>query len=268
WQNIKIEYRPSHQKAHFVAFENLAEAADPIYKLQRRHVGNECFVLNRYLLALLLCRSDRREFDKLLQALPAYVLVLIIAGAPRRPLERIAYEEEALMEVAAQLQFQPKKTVGGIAGLEADMIALLRNLPDGEDYWKSRFGKSSQDIFFITTMDRAQSYADTALGLASQYGLSDEEVGVYMQPLERGRFCHLSFSLPCDLSSHKERKAVGALFVKLSQALLNEGAFFSRPYGPWADMIYRRTTSYTAVLKDLKKIFDPNNILNPGKLCF
>ncbi|MCX5904504.1 MAG: hypothetical protein NTV89_13795 [Proteobacteria bacterium] len=32
-------------------------------------------------------------------------------------------------------------------------------------------------------------------------------------------------------------------------------------------MVYRRTTTYTNTLKELKKIFDPNHILNPGKLC-
>jgi FAD/FMN-containing dehydrogenase len=53
----------------------------------------------------------------------------------------------------------------------------------------------------------------------------------------------------------------------LSEKLINDGAFFSRPYGPWADMVYCRTTTYTAKLKELKQIFDPNNILNPGKLC-
>ena len=57
--------------------------------------------------------ADSQEFCKLMTALPAYILVLVIAGAPRRPLERIAYEEEALMEIAADFQLQPGKTVGG-----------------------------------------------------------------------------------------------------------------------------------------------------------
>jgi FAD/FMN-containing dehydrogenase len=46
------------------------------------------------------------------------------------------------------------------------------------------------------------------------------------------------------------------------------GAFFSRPYGPWADLAYGRFTEGVAALRKLKSIFDPNNILNPGKLCF
>ncbi len=268
WQNIKTEYRPKEQKAYFFEFDDLDEAAEPIYQLQRRHVGNECFVLSRFLLAQLLSTDFPKDFEKLMGALPPYTLVLVIAGAPRRPQERIAYEEEALMEIAAQLQIQPQKTAGGIAGLGTTMIDMLRNLPADGDYWKTRYKNTTQDIFFITTMDRAQDYADTALGYAASYGLNLSEVGVYLQPLERGRACHLSFSLPCDTADEKEVELVRELFVDLSEKLIDEGAYFTRPYGPWADMVYRRAATYTATLKELKQVFDPNNILNPGKLCF
>jgi FAD/FMN-containing dehydrogenase len=49
---------------------------------------------------------------------------------------------------------------------------------------------------------------------------------------------------------------------------MKNGAFFSRPYGSWAEMVYSRYTEGTAASRKLKNIFDPNNILNPGKLCF
>jgi FAD/FMN-containing dehydrogenase len=49
---------------------------------------------------------------------------------------------------------------------------------------------------------------------------------------------------------------------------MKNGAFFSRPYSPWADMVYGRLTESVAALRKLKGVFDPNNILNPGKLCF
>jgi FAD/FMN-containing dehydrogenase len=268
WLNIKTEYRPKHQKAYFVPFNELHDAADAIYRLQRRHVGNECFVLSRSLLAHLLCEGDEKEYRKLQSELPPYTLTLVIAGAPRRPLERIAYEEEALMEVAAELTFEPKKTVAGIAGLEAAMLDKLRNLPSNGDYWKTRFTSSTQDIFFTTTMDRASDYADLVLTSAACYGLNINEVGIYMQPLERGRACHLSFSLPCDVTSVPDKENIRSLYLELSERLISEGAFFTRPYGPWADMVYRRATSYTNTLRELKKVFDPNQILNPGKLCY
>jgi hypothetical protein len=266
WLNIKTEYRPKHQKVWFGAFEDLEDAAQPIYKLQRRHVGNECFVLNRFMLAQLLAETSE-DFETLMEDLPPYTLVMVVAGAPRRPLERIAYEEEAMHEVAASLNFEMTKTVGGVSGLGTTMLDKLRNFSEDGDYWKTKFKNTSQDIFFITTMDRAQYYTDIALGYAASAGLNAQEVGVYMQPLERGRACHLNFSLPCDATCERDLARVGDLHADLSERLISEGAFFTRPYGPWADIVYRRTTQYTKMLKELKAVFDPNNILNPGKLC-
>jgi FAD/FMN-containing dehydrogenase len=33
-------------------------------------------------------------------------------------------------------------------------------------------------------------------------------------------------------------------------------------------MAYGRNPEHTALSKHLKALFDPNNVLNPGKLCF
>jgi len=50
--------------------------------------------------------------------------------------------------------------------------------------------------------------------------------------------------------------------------VLDQGGFFSRPYGPVADMVYQRAADYAKALKDVKKLMDPNNIMSPGRLCF
>jgi FAD/FMN-containing dehydrogenase len=47
---------------------------------------------------------------------------------------------------------------------------------------------------------------------------------------------------------------------------MNAGAFFYRPYYDWAEMIYSRSGYTHETIKKLKKILDPNNTLNPGKL--
>ena len=268
WLNIKTEYRPRHQKPFFIPVSTIEEVAEPLYRLQRRHIGNECFVLNRTTLATLLADDFKKDYEKLKDALPPYTIVLVIAGAPRRPLERIAYEEEALNEIAGELLFQPQKTVGGVAGLGETMIQLLHSSQSEDNYWKTRYKGSSQDIFFLTTLDRISDYQRQVFSKATDHGYPAEDIGIYIQPIERGRACHLEFSFPCDLSSPREKEKVAKLHRELSEDLIENGAFFSRPYGPWADMVYRRATVYTNTLKEIKRVFDPRNILNPGKLCF
>jgi FAD/FMN-containing dehydrogenase len=58
------------------------------------------------------------------------------------------------------------------------------------------------------------------------------------------------------------------LNTKATKTLMSNGAFFSRPYGENTDTIYSSHASTAAALKRVKSMFDPNNIMNPGKLCF
>ena len=44
------------------------------------------------------------------------------------------------------------------------------------------------------------------------------------------------------------------------------GAFFSRPYGTWAQLVRTRHAESIIALRKVKGIFDPNNVMNPGKL--
>jgi FAD/FMN-containing dehydrogenase len=84
----------------------------------------------------------------------------------------------------------------------------------------------------------------------------------------QGRGCHCEFNIFCDDTDARERGTAGKLLADAPAALLENGAFFSRPYGAWAKMVYERFPEQVGALKKLKSIFDPAGILNPGKLCF
>ena len=89
-----------------------------------------------------------------------------------------------------------------------------------------------------------------------------------MLPLERGRAVHCEFDLHGDPGDEQEKQRVKSLWLAASEELMRGGAFFDRPYGAWAAMLYSRTGMYTEKLKEIKQQLDPNAILNPGKLCF
>jgi len=44
-------------------------------------------------------------------------------------------------------------------------------------------------------------------------------------------------------------------------------AYYSRPYGLWANLQMNRDAVNKKALDELKLVFDPNLVLNPGKLC-
>jgi FAD/FMN-containing dehydrogenase len=104
-------------------------------------------------------------------------------------------------------------------------------------------------------------------GVCDAGGYDRTAIGAYLLPLERGRAVHCEFDLHCNLADEGETDTVKALWLKASEALMNEGAFFDRPYGAWAEMVYQRCEPYARKLKELKNELDPQGILNPGKLC-
>ncbi|GAG14699.1 unnamed protein product [marine sediment metagenome] len=91
---------------------------------------------------------------------------------------------------------------------------------------------------------------------------------MYIQPIEHNRACRPEFNFFYDPESEAETAAIRSLYKEAATVLLNEGAVFTRPYGDLAPIVYERATSYASALKRLKKVFDPNNIMNPGNLCF
>jgi hypothetical protein len=103
---------------------------------------------------------------------------------------------------------------------------------------------------------------------AARCGYPINEIGIYVQPIEHNRACHFEFNLFYDPANPAEREQVRSISREAAVALLNEGAYFTRPYGELAPILYDRAANYTMVLKRVKKVFDPNQIMNPGNLCF
>ena len=94
------------------------------------------------------------------------------------------------------------------------------------------------------------------------------DIGMYIQPIEHNRAAHVEFTFFDDPDDAEEKAVIAGLYREAAKALMNEGAFFSRPYGELAAMVYERAAGYTTALKRVKKVFDPKNVLNPGNLCF
>ena len=179
--------------------------------------------------------------------------------------ERVEFLEKDIVDIAQQFNLRLESE---IPGATSGQVSEAVQSPSKEPYWKLRCKGGCQDIFFLTTLNKVSEFVTTmnSLAEASNYSLSD--IGVYIQPTHMGTSCHLEFSLPYDPGDEKEVAKVKDLFARASEELSKQGAFYTRPYGIWADMAYSRNAEHTNLSKKLKGIFDPNSVLNPGKLCF
>ncbi len=264
WASLRCEVLPKSQKFFLVPSDGLETIIGFAYKLLRIRFHDELMLLNRSTLASIL-GEETEQVMSLRKKLPPWTLVLGVTGRDIMAQERVEFLEKDITDIAQQCNVRLESAIpGATAGQVAE--AVLN--PSKEPYWKLRSKGGCQDIFFLTTLNRVPEFITTMSELAEASSYPLQDLGMYIQPTHLGTSCHVEFSLPYDPGDEKEVSRVQGLFAKASEKLSNQGAFFSRPYGIWADMAYGRNPEHTALSKQLKAIFDPNNVLNPGKLCF
>lgn len=264
WATIKCELSPTREKPFWLGSDSLQKLSEFIYRMMWLRLGNIWLVLNSSNLARILAK-DPEEFIRLRSAFPSWVLFFSLAGFENFPEERIEYQEKDIADAAGRLGVEPVDTISGLSAYE-----LLGRLgkPSEEPYWKIRYKRGCQDIFFLTTLDRVPEFVTVMYDMAEQSGYPSSDIGIYVQPMVQGTSCHCEFNLFYEPTDVREAARVQELYYLASQALMDAGAFFSRPYGALAELAYRRDGETTAALRKVKAIFDPNNVMNPGKLCF
>jgi len=271
WTNLKIESIPKMDKVLFAPVKDLPYAIEFLYRILPRRIGQECLLLNDINLAAILAEDWPKEFEKVRRELPPWTLILVLSGLIRRPEEKIRYEENALSEILRN-EFKEivlNDNLPGFSGLGRKVISLLRKpWPEELPYWKNRYKGGCQSLFFITRPVLAKKFIDRVREIATRHDYPIGDIGGYLQPIEHNRACHLEFNFFYNPDNPIEIKKVRSLYREAIIALLNEGAFFSRPYGDIAPIVYERAAGYTMALKRVKRLFDPKNIMNPGNLCF
>jgi hypothetical protein len=160
------------------------------------------------------------------------------------------------------------EAVRSAGGISANEILKAVQQPCAEPYWKLRYKGAFEDIFFLTINDKLENLIFVMNNLAEKAGYPTSDMGIYVQPVVQGTGVHCEFTLFYDPSNASEVNRVRGLAATAVKSLMAHGAFFSRPYGENAGMIMNRDAASVAVLNKLKKIFDPNHVMNPGKVGF
>ncbi|MBN1190989.1 MAG: FAD-binding oxidoreductase [Dehalococcoidales bacterium] len=264
WASLKCEVLPEVHKLYFVGAQKLDGLLDFFYKILRYRFADELFILNSHNLASIVS-GDMERIQSLKAELPPWSVLVGIAGRAVLARERVEFQEKDIAEIAQQMGL---KLVPALSGaINSDILQSVLNTSP-EPYWKLNYKGAFQDIFFVTTADRTPDFLRIMYSTAESAGYPVSDIGVYIQPMHQGVNCHCEFTLPYDRDNAREAARMNELFTLASEKILQEGAYFSRPYGIWANMSYNRNAQATMALKKVKGIFDPNNVMNPGKLCF
>jgi FAD/FMN-containing dehydrogenase len=265
WASLRCELLPSMEEPFVVSSSNVDTLIEMASWLIRLRMVNECFILNNTNLAAIFARKWPADYQALKNSLPPWTLFYVVAGFEYYPEDRIKAFVKNISDITRRLGVEAVKSAGGIS---ANEIMKMVQKPSEDPYWKLRYKGASQDVFFLTINDKVKGLVGAMNEMADKAGYAASDMGAYIQPIVQGTGVHCEFNLFYDPANASEAGRVKALTDTATKGLLAQGAFFSRPYGEQARTILNRDAATVAVLHKLKKIFDPNAIMNPGKICF
>ena len=230
--------------------------------LIRLRTVNECFVLSSTDLAALFAEEWPADYSRLKVELPAWILFYVVAGYEFFPEERVATYLDEITTITMRLGLAPG---GSVAGLSARDILKTVQRPSQEPYWKLRPKGSCEDVFFLTTQEKIPGLVEIVQGIAATAGYPATDLGVYVQPIVQGTSYHVEFSLFYDPANSAEAERVRNLSRAATKALLDAGAFFSRPHGENARMIMNRDGASVEMLKQPETDLRPEQHHEPGE---
>ena len=265
WASLRCELLPKLEEPFVVGSSELDKLFELIHWLVRLRLVNECLVLNNSNLAAIMAKKWPGDYPDLKDSLPPWVLFFNVAGYDYFPEDRVSSQIKGISDITNRIGVEAVRAVGRVSA--AEMLKMVRR-PSAEPYWKLRYKGACHDIFFITTYDKLEGQISVMYELANEFGYPASDMGIYLQPIVQGANCHCEFNLFYDPQNPGELNRVEELSAEAVNVLMATGAFFSRPYDRSARMIVNRDAAYVEALTRVKKILDPNRVMNPGKLCF
>ena len=258
WATLKLELLPSIQKIYHLQSDDIQELLDFQYDLLKYRLCDELFILNNLNLACLI-QQNLREIKYLANEFSKWNLIFVLSGRGKLARDKISYLEGDINDIMKEKMLELPKSRSIISE-----NAILRVLSQAATIpWRLRLKGGYQDIFFISNYEKIPEYISIV-----EKQIKDN-LGTYIQAINQGTSYHCEFDIYYDPNEKEETLNAKEKFLKVSIDLMDSGAFFNRPYGLLAKEVYERhEDSAQIALKKVKKIFDPNNILNPGVLCF
>lgn len=259
WATLKAEIAASMSRLFFVESDELEPLADLASELLFRRVPDDCIILNNVSLAAAFTNGGEEEVETAAKS-AKWTLLCRVCGYERYPVERMDIYEGYLRESCTKYGLEAKAQPSAGEAFAVKIDSMLGDCDCRETYWKLRRG-AVDEILFLAPPSKTADLVSTGMETLSEY--PSGELGIIVQPQVQGRAFRVEFEL-----FHSAGEAVEERVWETEKVLFERGAFFDRPYGRLPGLVYPEGTQETELIRKMKKLFDPDGILNPGKLCF
>lgn len=255
---IKLKTLHKNIKVLYIPFKTFEESFPVIKELKRFGYAIEFFMANPAYLAGLIAENEK-ELSEISEKLPPVTAVLILRGEE----EEIEYQYLDILDLTKQFNIECLEEIDGINNVSSRILEEIEN-PKGYERRKS-FKGGYAVIPFICMLPQIPLFKRILGQMSQAFKYNPAQIGELFIPVEPARG-HFQYSFIYNPENPQELMITKKFFEMFSNALIKMGAFFSRPYGNWAELVYAKAGAYKAMLKNIKEAIDPDNIMNPGKL--
>ncbi len=271
WASVKLELAPAIRKFYFIQAASLEELNGFVYEACKRRLGDEMLVLGPRCPG----RAGGREpgGDRRLRRAPGPLHTYLRSVRNRRvpagaqgglpgegPGRRRPPARAHPGERAAGDRPRPAWPVNWTAPARTPP----RMSPGGSRASRAAAGRSSSSPPWTAPPVSSPPCGRRPRGTATRR----RTWACTSSPSGRGSSCHLEFQIFYNPSEKAGTARAEELARDAAAAMAEAGAFFSRPHEPWIGPAYDRCPDTVYALRELKKVFDPDGVLNRGKLCF
>jgi FAD/FMN-containing dehydrogenase len=265
WASVKCEIAPSAQQILVAQSKQIDGLIGFVYAILRRRLPDDLFILNPMSLSCALKKTSK-QIEVLRKTLPPWILILSFSGHGDMAKEELTYRVADARDISIEHGIKLQETVGKVT---TKSISSLIGVPSEEPYWKLRFSGGCQEVFAITTLDLTPKLWSDFASACAEANYPIEHVSAYIQPTSQGTNAHFECDIFYNPGSKEDVQRAKTLYLNGSEALAKSGAYFSRPYGQYSSAVFQRCSAETiSAMQKVKKIFDPNGIMNPGRFQF
>ena len=265
----KIEYIPVDTKTYFFPVDKIEELMEPLYLMGHRYIGHERLIVNNMAGAGILGDYNLKT------SLPDWTAIVVLSGLPvGRPKEMVEYQVD-------YIQNNVKKRFPGLritetlegapVGTEEQLPEILRKpWPVEKTYWKHAYKGNCMELIFMSPPKKAAGIIDMIKKLAGSHDYPEDDIGIYVQPVEDIRAFQMDFIFYYNPDNAAEVVKVEEIHKEGISRVVDMGGYFNRIYNGVGELVSElpRAQGYLKYIRRVKKLFDPNNILSSGKLYF
>ena len=255
WASVKVKKIGSCRTIAYVQSDCIDTLTKYASQVIRRRLGEEAVILNKAGMKAVFDLAD-----EVVAPMPKWTYITTAIGLNYFPEMYMENQLLDMADIAAEYSLEFKYELDGVCN-KAVMEALDSPSKPGA-YWKAKKGNDVFDMFMLNTFDKAAPFTAIAEKSVEKCGLNADDLIVYVQASQMARNCQIEFVINAD------EQTADTLEQMLGIALLDNKAFFSRPYGKLVEEIYNRYEDQKRYMPLIKEFFDENNIMNPGKLVY